>query len=835
MARSSRDRFELTRSALLGDYAERSRTSRSAVVAFALRNESTQYLDVSATQCVGSGISWEQLRAILETCLFSGEMPPESYNSFALAELGRHLLLNSEKAKDSELAVYMLESAVSRIPRHAASKRFRLLLVQYYILHGQQAAALRALGKWKDIRLLEDGYLTGEAHHPVRTGEPADFDVWLSSFNASFRVHGLEPIHLEGGDRALFDQVSVAQPRHQSLVGAYAAGTGPIVSVVVAAFQPDMTELLTSVRSILNQTVISLELILVDDGSGEQYSEVFAAACSLDSRVRLIRSKSNIGVYAARNLGYRSARGAYVTGQDDDDWSHPQRLRAQLSFLENNPQIPGCRVMGISCDANLSRVRFGYRSIVKNASSLMVRTDDFIFAGGFSEMRKAADTEFAERIETLFSSEIETMVEPMTLVRVGTDRLSRSEFRLGWSHPARRQVKSAYRHWHATSDRDSLRLDPGQPHPFHIPRRFRNLKASQESQCDVIVVNDWRENGVASRQAVGELHALADSGLNVAVLHMESPDQSYASVQAMTPDVQALINRGIVDEVLYDDVVEARTLLVCDPTILQFVPDAPSGLMVERTVVFAGISPSDGDGLDLRYLPDTCTENARAVFGAEPVWVPRGPAVRSAIESVIVDSQIYEWDIRPTVESSEQTSVRERRQRSGSPVVGRFGSSQTADWPSALQVLKGAYPIDGRLDVRVRGDASPALKTLKSKTVPPAWIVHPSDALTRHRFLESLDFYVHFGRSSAEASTEVLEAMAAGVVVIAPPEFRRDYGDAAVYASASELTAVTCRYHDRRDLYRVQQVKAAELVSSRFSVSRFKADTLRMLFDGRGL
>ena len=60
-------------------------------------------------------------------------------------------------------------------------------------------------------------------------------------------------------------------------------------------------------RSVLSQTVPSIEVIVVDDGSTDDPAGVVGNF----SGVRLIQ-QANLGLAAARNVGWQAARGKYV-------------------------------------------------------------------------------------------------------------------------------------------------------------------------------------------------------------------------------------------------------------------------------------------------------------------------------------------------------------------------------------------------------------------------------------------------------------------------------------------------------------------------------------------
>ncbi|NWO07378.1 MAG: glycosyltransferase family 2 protein, partial [Alteromonadaceae bacterium] len=268
------------------------------------------------------------------------------------------------------------------------------------------------------------------------------------NFNRSFVSDGFTPIHLSGDAPDPFDRIESKTPD----VGESTIDTkSPLVSVVFTTFRPTRYELMTSVRSILNQTVTNIEVLIVDDASGPEFTGLLDEIEKLDSRVEVIRLNKNGGTYVARNIGFERANGKYVTGQDDDDWSHPQRLETQVRHLKEHRDSVGCRISAVFCLPNLSRTRLGYRPANSNASSLMVPKEVMHESGGFLPIRKAADTELARRIERIFEKKIDDLSYRLSIVRVEPDSLSRSEFGAGWSHPARNQFKSSYSYWQKTA------------------------------------------------------------------------------------------------------------------------------------------------------------------------------------------------------------------------------------------------------------------------------------------------------------------------------------------------------------------------------------------------
>lgn len=85
-----------------------------------------------------------------------------------------------------------------------------------------------------------------------------------------------------------------------------------------------------TLRSVLDQTVDDLEVIVVDDASPEP-----TVVPTTDPRVRVVRRAENGGAAAARNTGISEARGRWVAFCDDDDLLTPDRLESCLPALQD--------------------------------------------------------------------------------------------------------------------------------------------------------------------------------------------------------------------------------------------------------------------------------------------------------------------------------------------------------------------------------------------------------------------------------------------------------------------------------------------------------------------
>ncbi len=102
------------------------------------------------------------------------------------------------------------------------------------------------------------------------------------------------------------------------------------VSVLMPVYN-GASSLGAAIGSILRQTLRELELIVVNDGSGDASSQV--ARSFADPRVRVIDLSVNTGLINALNTGLAEARGEFLARMDHDDLAHPSRLERQVATL----------------------------------------------------------------------------------------------------------------------------------------------------------------------------------------------------------------------------------------------------------------------------------------------------------------------------------------------------------------------------------------------------------------------------------------------------------------------------------------------------------------------
>lgn len=107
----------------------------------------------------------------------------------------------------------------------------------------------------------------------------------------------------------------------------------PKVSTIIPTYNRAQT-LSRAINSVLQQTYPSLELIVVDDGSTDNTSEVVKSFN--DPRIRFVCHGRNRGASAARNTGIKEAKGEYIAFNDSDDEWLPQKLERQMAFFRQD-------------------------------------------------------------------------------------------------------------------------------------------------------------------------------------------------------------------------------------------------------------------------------------------------------------------------------------------------------------------------------------------------------------------------------------------------------------------------------------------------------------------
>ena len=107
----------------------------------------------------------------------------------------------------------------------------------------------------------------------------------------------------------------------------------PVFTVIIPAYNCEET-IEQSLRSVLNQTVRDLHVLLIDDGSTDHTLERAKTAAQGDERLEILRNEQNLGVAETRNRGLNQARSRFIAFLDADDIWVRDKLARQLAQLD---------------------------------------------------------------------------------------------------------------------------------------------------------------------------------------------------------------------------------------------------------------------------------------------------------------------------------------------------------------------------------------------------------------------------------------------------------------------------------------------------------------------
>ncbi len=162
---------------------------------------------------------------------------------------------------------------------------------------------------------------TARLYRHSGTAETRPIGRALTTHSTNQRLTSLEQVAAIGPLMAWIEQATLT--------------SAPLISVITPT--RNRARLLPrAIDSVLAQTYPKLELIVVDDGSTDETTEVIAAIA--DPRLRSLRVEHR-GVGAARNAGLAEARGELIAYVDDDNAMHPTWLKSVAWGFEQRPEI----------------------------------------------------------------------------------------------------------------------------------------------------------------------------------------------------------------------------------------------------------------------------------------------------------------------------------------------------------------------------------------------------------------------------------------------------------------------------------------------------------------
>jgi glycosyltransferase involved in cell wall biosynthesis len=162
----------------------------------------------------------------------------------------------------------------------------------------------------------------------------------------------------------------------------------PKVSVIVPNYNY-ARYLPGTIDSVLNQTYENIEIIVVDDGSKDDSSEVLAG---YGSKIKVL-FQQNQGVSAARNAGIGESEGEYIAFLDADDEWFPEKVEKQVEkFLQNEELgLVHAGLENIDDSGNVLSTELNGKEGRVSRNLLLIETVVLGGGSGFMIARKALD------------------------------------------------------------------------------------------------------------------------------------------------------------------------------------------------------------------------------------------------------------------------------------------------------------------------------------------------------------------------------------------------------------------------------------------------------------
>lgn len=110
----------------------------------------------------------------------------------------------------------------------------------------------------------------------------------------------------------------------------------PLVSIGLPTYNRAAT-LNRAIESVLTQHYANLELVISDNGSGDETEEICRAAARRDSRVKYLRQQNNQGVSANFREVLKQSSGEFFMWLGDDDWLDQSYVKSCVQVLLEHP------------------------------------------------------------------------------------------------------------------------------------------------------------------------------------------------------------------------------------------------------------------------------------------------------------------------------------------------------------------------------------------------------------------------------------------------------------------------------------------------------------------
>ena len=205
------------------------------------------------------------------------------------------------------------------------------------------------------------------------------------------------------------------------------------VSVIMPVYNAE------SIDSVLSQTYVDFELILVNDCSKDNSLMIMREYEQKDSRVKVFSNEQNRGVSYTRNFGVENASGEYIAFLDSDDMWTSDKLQKQFELIDKYPDTDICFSGSafVDTEGNKSDYVFSvpekviYKELLKqnviSCSSVLIKKEWLIkYPMQYDNMHE----DFAVWLQVLRDNGVARAVnEPLLIYRVDKNSKSGNKFK----------------------------------------------------------------------------------------------------------------------------------------------------------------------------------------------------------------------------------------------------------------------------------------------------------------------------------------------------------------------------------------------------------------------
>jgi len=493
-----------------------------------------------------------------------------------------------------------------------------------------KAECLERLDRHVEARQVIDAVLRTQ-QHPDMYLAAANLEERLTDriafINKALDMYAIHPItfrHIEQ-EEVIYDDLMTEPTMEQ-------VKTGPLVSVIFPAYNSE-TGIGTAIDSILAQTWKNLELLVVDDCSTDQTATVIKEYAQRDDRITFYSTPVNSGPYVARNIALAAATGEYVTINDADDWSHPEKIATQVRHLEENEAIIANTSEHSRLTEDLKLYRRGTPGlyIFSNMSSLLFRREPVMEKLGYwDSVRFAADGEFKRRLLKEFGKDkiVDLQTGPLSLPRqtvtslTGSSAFGYNGFFMG----VRKEYVESLSYHHEQT-RSAYYPFPEQERPFPVPEPMwpqREAKPIEGRHFDVVIAADFRGEGKTHLLTIEEMKVHKEMGLRTGLVQISCYNRERH--QKTNGAIREHIDGDDIQMLVYGERIVCDLLIVKDPSILT---DRQTYIPTITPTMITVVVDQPPEQLAFRQYNERLVE----YFGRRGKWYPQDSQVRDRLQA----------------------------------------------------------------------------------------------------------------------------------------------------------------------------------------------------------